>query len=1197
MPIQRFPERRDLHFFLVTPHFPPSLLPPPPQQRSWRCGVDDPIVGPHLASIEAAVRPQEYETPELVERTRRLANQAYPDSATFVPIRDAESAGWTRPIRVTVDWSVIDGGDRTGSLAPRRMCTFVGETIEAKDSSGSWRVWTTTNPSFAATDPCNAKTVLAGSVGQARYDAIKSRTNSAMDFWRSAVKVKPVSDSIVLDNSVATEFNLAQGTSYAATDLVIIMTARPSPSSPIAGFAVCYQRDQRGRCTVGQFNWVPEIIDVENTNVPDTMESELHTALHEMVHVLGGMSPGSTVGNSIFLDDTGAKRTTGVFKVEDDPVYPGTGKKRTLIVSPKVANLTKAYFNCPEAEGMALEDVPLGKGSHWEARLMGPELMSYGSGSGQVYISDLTLAFLEDTNQYVVDYTKAGPIVTTSNVDDFASANQLAFLTKNEAPADYVPPPAPPAGVVRWGGQAGCGFLNGRPTESWPSKYVCKTNRAYGCTPDNRMSAVCIIKGDYSAAESTCGEYRQDGTGANCVSLGSGVPSAMRWFATDGDASTAAGVPGATAATTGGYNNAMDYVPVNVGYWNCMYATPKTNTSTTLGGGDTGAGLREFVTSFGKAADMETFGGQSRCPGCRCLTSSLMELTKGYNPAQPEYGLCYRVNCYRPDYLQVAIRSAIDARNTFWYPCPVDGGKLYIPGFTGRLACPAAKDFCALETVTGIRYPEQNAVIEAIFWGGLCALVMALLILCSMPCLRDRCINCSKACCGARIFEVAEVKGPDGGPPPLPACPARLLGVISGIALVGGLALTGACGYAIYIGSAAMLMPLLAMGILTSLLAGVGLRGSCKRAEHGPSCYLLVFFFADVLLMTLMLWTVVYSFAFTDWTSVVEKRYDTLASYLPAEFRNGTRSENIVLLQGMLQSNVYAIAGVFIALLLALLATLCAAGRMIHGRTLLAVFMTFGNNLMLAFGTLMLIVGLYFVAFKSSVIAGAVQVVGIVLAAGAVFIVIAAIGHAGVFKRSPKLVHVYQVLQFLLGALAAAGAAVCFRGVSFTRLSPSFFLLLLQSAQACAHGPGLDVLSRAPPPPPLPHPPFSFPPPHLPPAQTIDVSSYINSMDDKALGAIASSLGFALTSDDIVVKIQSNLNQLGLAFVMVLLLQIALFVTTFLFLWALKAAHLTGVGPGNVAGGGGRAGPMILTDNHHHGGKAPRAKAGAKSRV
>ena len=49
--------------------------------------------------------------------------------------------------------------------------------------------------------------------------------------------------------------------------------------------------------------------------------------------------------------------------------------------------------------GMPLEDQPLGKGAHWEARLAGSEFMSYGSGSGETYVSDLTLAYFEDTNQ------------------------------------------------------------------------------------------------------------------------------------------------------------------------------------------------------------------------------------------------------------------------------------------------------------------------------------------------------------------------------------------------------------------------------------------------------------------------------------------------------------------------------------------------------------------------------------------------------------------------------------------------------------------------------------------------------------------------------------------------------------------------------------------------------------------------------
>jgi hypothetical protein len=988
--------------------------------------VDDPVVGAAVAVDAPAVVPQTYETPELVARARRLAPQTYADAGSFVPLSLAHDAGWTRAIRITAVWDVIDSGDETGVSAQRRMCTTEGETAEVK-GTGGWRPWTTAD--FPGTTPCGAKTVVAP--GNARYLAMKARTDAAVAFWQGALAVKRVQDRITLDASVASEFGLAPGTSYGDTDLVLIMTARPSPASPIAGFAVCYQRDQRGRCTVGQFNWVPEILNVEASSLPDTIESEMHTALHELVHVLGGMSPGSTVAATPFIDETGAQRSTGVFAVEDDPVYGVPGKKRTLIVTPRVANFTQTYLDCPTARGLPLEDVPLGKGSHWEARVMGPELMSYGSGSGQVYISDATLGFLEDTNQYIVDYSYAGPIVTTADVDDFSGLAGLSFLTTNEAPSGYVPPPPPPPGKMRWGAGAGCGFLDGKPTETWPAGYLCTRNQAYGCTPDHRMSAVCIVKGDYAAAEQTCGEYRQDGSGANCVPAPtSGVPTYMQWFATDAEAAAAAGTSSATAATTGGYNNAMDYVPVLVGYWNCMYSTPKDNSSEALGGGDTGSQLREFVSSFGKATDMATFGGQARCPSCRCLPSSLMELTKGYNPEAPEYGLCYRVNCYRPDYLQVAVKSSLSSDASFWYGCPPEGGKLYIAGFTGAITCPAAAEFCAHETITGVRYPEQNRVLEAIFWGGLCVFAAVMFLICGMPFVRDRVINCTKKCCGARVFEVAVPKTADGGPLPLPACPSRVLLAINLLTLLAGLGLTGACGYAIYVGSAAELMALLAMGILTTMLSGIGLRASCKKAEHGPSCYLLTYFFADVVLFILMLWTVIYSFAFTTWTDIAETRYDTLIQYLPDSYKVGTREENIAHIRVMLESNQYAIAGVFIGILATLLVTLAASGRMIHGRILMSIFITCVNNTMIAFGALMLIVGLYLIAFKASVVAGASAVVGLVIVTGAVFVIVGAVGHAGTFKRNAKLVYVAMGLQALLGCLAAAACAVCFSSVS-----------------------------------------------------------------------------------------------------------------------------------------------------------------------
>jgi hypothetical protein len=225
-----------------------------------------------------------------------------------------------------------------------------------------------------------------------------------------------------------------------------------------------------------------------------------------------------------------------------------------------------------------------------------------------------------------------------------------------------------------------------------------------------------------------------------------------------------------------------------------------------------------------------------------------------------------------------------------------------------------------------------------------------------------------------------------------------------------------------------------------------------------------------------------------------------------------------------------------------------SAGRMIHARTLLAIYITSINNMMIAFGALMLIVGLYFVAFKASVVAGAFQVVGLVLAAGAMFLIIGAVGHGGMFKRKLLTIRVYMALQVLLAGLSAAACAVCFNS-------------------------------------------------------TTNVADYVAKLDDKALGEMSSALGFAMTASQVVAKVQANLHQLGLAFAMVLILQVSLFVATVLLIWAFKAAHLLGNdGHGNAAGhGGGHTGPIVLGDKNkaYSHAAAPRAgkASGAAARV
>ena len=84
----------------------------------------------------------------------------------------------------------------------------------------------------------------------------------------------------------------------------------------------------------------------------------------------------------------------------------------TLVLN--VAPLTqkvRSYFNCPTAEGAYLENQGGSSilGSHFERRIFGNELMT----AGEVFdrrISEFTLALLEGTGWYKVDYSLAEPM-------------------------------------------------------------------------------------------------------------------------------------------------------------------------------------------------------------------------------------------------------------------------------------------------------------------------------------------------------------------------------------------------------------------------------------------------------------------------------------------------------------------------------------------------------------------------------------------------------------------------------------------------------------------------------------------------------------------------------------------------------------------------------------------------------------------
>ncbi|VDP44413.1 unnamed protein product [Heligmosomoides polygyrus] len=76
-----------------------------------------------------------------------------------------------------------------------------------------------------------------------------------------------------------------------------------------------------------------------------------------------------------------------------------------MIVTPRVREEARKYFNCPTLEGAEVENQggPGTTGSHWEKRVLENEAMS--GVATQVYaVSRITLALFEDSGWYQVNY-------------------------------------------------------------------------------------------------------------------------------------------------------------------------------------------------------------------------------------------------------------------------------------------------------------------------------------------------------------------------------------------------------------------------------------------------------------------------------------------------------------------------------------------------------------------------------------------------------------------------------------------------------------------------------------------------------------------------------------------------------------------------------------------------------------------------
>lgn len=232
-----------------------------------------------------------------------------------------------------------------------------------------------------------------------------------------------------------------------ADQVLIITTSNEPTENTIAWASVCELDGTSFRPVMGQININVAHLNTDFNRVYETFT----TVLHEVSHVLA-MAPALY---SYWIDsNTGQKQ--GKSNVITLDVYSG----KTVIVTPKVKNFARKFFNCIILPGAMTEDEGSleSKGAHWEKRHWGSEIMSDIQVPNAV-ISELTISMFEDSGWYFFRKNLA--------------ANQVKSI-------DYEP--------LFWLKNYGCKIY----TDECPkTSHSCSNTGDFGCSYDNTFRGVC----------------------------------------------------------------------------------------------------------------------------------------------------------------------------------------------------------------------------------------------------------------------------------------------------------------------------------------------------------------------------------------------------------------------------------------------------------------------------------------------------------------------------------------------------------------------------------------------------------------------------------------------------------------------------------------------------------------------------------
>jgi hypothetical protein len=392
--------------------------------------------------------------------------------------RDRRQQSW-ESIRITFDFNGID------SSLPAGQRTYITKLIT---DAGDW---------------LRASLMVKRVLGNLKFEDFAGTDKKCGDVNLAASKyAKYISTGVAADVVI---FVLAQVASDCATGDVL-------------AYATHCRQDQFDRPTFGYIQMCPQQMAVKT--IQAEQDEDFHTAVHEITHILGYSSslfpffrdingvpytsrcgdpsthPTSWLPPGVFAYTEG---TTGTgnpankqyaeawccdsstigwppwkcqyeyweFQVADTVLKVQTvggdldrvGNATRMLVTPGLVSVARQHFACPTLAGVELEDDggQGSAGSHWEERQMMSEYMGAAPSGFRNVKSNLTLALLQDSGWYKVNYAAAD--------------------------------------ILRWGYRQGCHFLNTCGSQS--SIGWCSIQSNLQCSFDRSGIGECSKSGKY----------------------------------------------------------------------------------------------------------------------------------------------------------------------------------------------------------------------------------------------------------------------------------------------------------------------------------------------------------------------------------------------------------------------------------------------------------------------------------------------------------------------------------------------------------------------------------------------------------------------------------------------------------------------------------------------------------------------------